>query len=165
MKLLIVSTLPEEDPEAQQVIGTLRGKAEECRVITVRDIRPCAGCNACWLVTPGICAIHDGYEEILKAYLQADATVFVCGTALGFAEYRMKNVIDRILPLLTMLLAVEDGQMRHVARYKKRLRWGMVYAGEADEDYMNRWMKRVTDNARGECLGAFPASRAQEVPV
>ena len=50
------------------------------------------------------------------------------GTALGFAEYRMKNVIDRILPLLTMLLAVEDGQMRHVARYKKRLRWGMVYA-------------------------------------
>ena len=63
MKLLIVSTLPEEDPEAQRVIGTLRGKAEACRVITARDIRPCAGCNACWLRTPGICALRDGQAQ------------------------------------------------------------------------------------------------------
>lgn len=165
MRLLIVSTLPEEDPAARQVIGTLRAKAEECRVITAREIRPCSGCNACWLVTPGICSIRDGYEEILKAYLQYDATVFVCGTALGFAEYRMKNVIDRMLPLVTMLLTVKDGQMRHVMRYKKQLRWGLVYTGEADETYMNRWMERVMVNAGGVCLGAFSASRVQEVPV
>ena len=167
MRLLIVNTLPKEAPAAQAAVQELRENVTELRVINAyeMELQPCVGCNACWLKTPGICSIKDGYDELLRAYLEYDSAVFICGTALNFVDHRMKNVIDRILPLLTMLLAVEDGQMRHVARYKKRLRWGMVYAGEADEDYMNRWMKRVTDNARGECLGAFPASRAQEVPV
>ena len=53
-------------------------------------------------MTPGVCSLRDGYEELLKAYLEYDATVFLAGTALNFVDHRMKNVIDRILPLATM---------------------------------------------------------------
>ena len=27
------------------------------------SIHPCIGCFSCWNRTPGICAIHDGYEK------------------------------------------------------------------------------------------------------
>lgn len=164
-RLLIINTLPEQDPAAQAAVQTLRGEAEEVQVIHTyeKNLRPCIGCNACWLVTPGICSIRDGYEELLKAYLAYDATVFLSGTALNFVDYRMKNIIDRILPLDTMYIQIVDGQCRHVPRYDKPLRMGLLYAGPADNAYVNRWMDRVMLNLCGESLGAYPIDHAKEV--
>ena len=103
-KLLIINTLPENDPAVSSALEALGRGANEVRLIHTyeKNLRPCIGCNACWLVTPGICAVKDGYEELLKAYLDYDATVFMSGTALNFVDHRMKNVIDRLLPLVTM---------------------------------------------------------------
>lgn len=164
-KLLIVNILPEEDPAAQSAIEALREKAEEVQVIHAyeKNFRPCIGCNACWLKTPGICSIQDGYEELLKAYLASDAVVFLSGTALNFVDYRMKNVIDRILPLATMYIHIVDGQCRHVPRYDKKLRFGLLYSGPADGEYLNRWMDRVALNLGAESLGAYPIDHAGEV--
>ena len=114
-------------------------------------------------MTPGICAVKDGYEELLKAYLAYDATVFLSGTALNFVDYRMKNVIDRTLPLVTMYTHVVDGQFRHVPRYDKKLRFGLLYSGSADGAYLNRWMERVMLNFGGESMGAYPIDHAKEV--
>ena len=75
----------------------------------------------------------------------------------------MKNVIDRILPLATMYIHIVDGQCRHVPRYDKKLRFGLLYAGSADGAYLNRWMDRVMLNLGGESLGAYPISDAGEV--
>ena len=128
-----------------------------------KNLRPCIGCNACWLVTPGICSVQDGYEELLKAYLNYDATVFLSGTALNFVDHRMKNVIDRILPLVTMYTHIVDGQFRHVPRYDKKFRFGLLYSGSTDRAYLNYWMDRVMLNFGGESLGAYPISDAKEV--
>ena len=100
MSLLIVNLLPEDDPAALAAIETLGAAVPDHRIIHAyeKNLRPCVGCNACWLVTPGVCSLRDGYEELLKAYLEYDATVFLAGTALNFVDHRMKNVIDRILP-------------------------------------------------------------------
>ena len=164
-KLLIVNTLPENDPAVSPALEVLDRGAEEVRVIHAyeKNLRPCVGCNACWLVTPGVCSIRDGYEELLKAYLAYDATIFLSGTALNFVDHRMKNVIDRILPLATMYIHIVDGQCRHVPRYDKKLRFGLLYAGVADESYLNRWMERVTLNLGAQSLGAYPVSEAKEV--
>lgn len=97
------------------------------------------GCNACWLKTPGICSIRDGYEEVLKAYLECDAAVFLAGTALNFVDHRMKHVIDRLLPLATMYIHIADG------------------------DYLNHWLDRVVLHLGGSSLGAFPIHQAKEV--
>ena len=164
-RLLIVNTLPEHDPAVAPALEALKGGAEEVRLIHAceKNLRPCVGCNACWLITPGVCSIHDGYEELLKAYLACDAAVFLSGTALGFVDHRMKNVIDRILPLATMYIHIVDGQCRHVPRYDRKLRFGLLYAGAADGAYLNRWMDRVMLNLGGESLGAYPISDAGEV--
>lgn len=164
-RLLIVNTLPEDDPAVIPALKALGGGAEEVRVIHTyeKNLRPCVGCNVCWLVTPGVCSIRDGYEELLKAYLACDAAVFLSGTALNFVDYRMKNVIDRILPLATMYIHIVNGQCRHVPRYDRKLRFGLLYAGSADGAYLNRWMDRVMLNLGGESLGAYPISDVREV--
>ena len=165
MSLLIVNLLPEDAPEALTAIETLSAAVPDHRVIHAyeKNLRPCVGCNACWLVTPGVCSLRDGYEELLKAYLEYDATVFLAGTALNFVDHRMKNVIDRILPLATMYIHIVDGQCRHVPRYEKRLRLGLLYSGTADGVYLNRWMERVALNLGGESLGSYPIAEAKEV--
>ena len=165
MSLLIVNLLPEDAPEALTAIETLSAAVPDHRVIHAyeKNLRPCVGCNACWLVTPGVCSLRDGYEELLKAYLEYDVTVFLAGTALNFVDHRMKNVIDRILPLATMYIHIVDGQCRHVPRYEKKLRLGLLYSGTADGAYLNRWMERVALNLGGESLGSYPIAEAKEV--
>ena len=165
MSLLIVNLLPEDDPAALTAIETLSAAVPDNRVIHAyeKNLRPCVGCNACWLVTPGVCSLRDGYEELLKAYLEYDATVFLAGTALNFVDHRMKNVIDRILPLATMYIHIVDGQCRHVPRYEKRLRLGLLYSGTADGAYLSHWMERVALNLGGESLGSYPIAEAKEV--
>ena len=165
MSLLIVNLLPEDDPAALAAIETLGAAVPDHRIIHAyeKNLRPCVGCNACWLVTPGVCSLRDGYEELLKAYLEHDTTVFLAGTALNFVNPRMKNVIDRILPLATMYIHIVDGQCRHVPRYEKKLRLGLRYSGTADGTYLNRWMERVTLNLGGESLGSYPIAEAKEV--
>ena len=165
MSLLIVNLLPEDAPEALTAIETLSAAVPDHRVIHAyeKNLRPCVGCNACWLVTPGVCSLRDGYEELLKAYLEYDVTVFLAGTALNFVDHRMKNVIDRILPLATMYIHIVDGQCRHVPRYEKRLRLGLLYSGTADGAYLSHWMERVALNLGGESLGSYPIAEAKEV--
>lgn len=163
-KILIVNVLPEGDPDAQAAIMALQDEMAEIQVIQAyeRNFRPCLGCNACWLKTPGRCSIRDGYEELLKEYLAADAVLFICGTLLNFVDFRMKNLIDRLLPLDTMYIRFVDGQSRHVPRYQKEYRFGLLYSGQADDAYLNRWLDRVMLNFSGKSLGAFPVARAKE---
>ena len=165
MRLLMVNTLPQDAPAALAAVRELEQTVPEVRVIHAyeRNCRPCVGCNACWLKTPGVCSIRDGYEELLQAYLEYDAVVFLAGTALNFVDHRMKNVIDRLLPLATMYTHFVNGQCRHVPRYDKRFRFGLLYRGVADQDYLNEWMDRVTLNFSGVSLGAFPIDCAEEV--
>ena len=163
--LLVVNVLHENDPKAQVAIQVLKQTSADVQVIHAyeQDFRPCVGCNACWLVTPGICAIKDGYEELLKAYLYYDTVLFLSGTALNFVDCRMKNLIDSLLPLVTMYIRMKDGQCRHVPRYDKKFRFGLLYEGAADRNYLNRWMERVMLNFDGESLGAYPIENAEEV--
>lgn len=77
MSLLIINTMSEGDASAQNCIQHLIKGKKDYRVIHTESMKisPCIGCNACWLKTPGICAIKDDYEEILKAYLQYDTVL------------------------------------------------------------------------------------------
>ena len=165
MNILLISTLAEDAPETQNVLRALAAVPGEHRLISTAsmNIKPCIGCNACWLKTPGVCAVKDDYEEILKAYLQYDAVIYLCGTALGFVDHKMKNVVDRILPLATMYTCFADGQMRHVPRYNKKFRFGLLYQGDAEIAYMNWWLERVAVNMHGDSLGAYPAAQTTEV--
>ncbi|MCR5107125.1 MAG: flavodoxin family protein [Lachnospiraceae bacterium] len=126
------------------------------------DISHCIGCNHCWLKTPGVCAIKDDYEIILKRMIHADQIWVISDTALGFLNHRGKNIYDRILPLATMYLQFKGDQMRHIARYDKRADFGLIYIGDCDRDYLERWNKRVALNFESESLGVFDHKELKE---
>lgn len=165
MSLLIINTLEEDNPVTQEVINCLIKKTSTYKIFHTEKMKilPCIGCNACWLKTPGICSLKDDYEQILKAYLQYDTTLFISGTSLGFISCKVKNIVDRMLPLATMYTYIVDGQMRHIPRYEKQYRFGLVYYGIADTTYIGQWLERFALNFNGISIGAFPIEKCEEV--
>lgn len=125
-------------------------------------ISHCIGCNYCWLKTPGICAIKDDYEPILKKMSKADQLWLISDTRFGFVSYQTKNIVDRILPLGTMYLKIKDGQTRHVMRYDKFPDIGVIYTGNGDQSYLERWCGRTALNFGSRSLGVFPAENRKE---
>ena len=48
------------------------------------NIKHCVGCNLCWLKAPGICAIKDDYEQILRKIAHARNLWIIADTHFGF---------------------------------------------------------------------------------
>ncbi len=125
-------------------------------------ISHCVGCNYCWLKTPGICAIQDDYEPILRKMSGADQVWLVSDTRFGFVSWQTKNIVDRIMPLVTMYLKFKDGQMRHVMRYDRQPDLGVIYTGDGDQAYLERWCQRTALNLGSRSLGVFSEHRGKE---
>ena len=103
MRLLIVNILPTDDPAAVTAIQALGKAVPDHGVIHTRemDLRPCVGCNACWLKTPGICVFDDDYKQLLEKIHSADKIWLISETRFGFISFQAKKIVDRIMPLLT----------------------------------------------------------------
>ena len=129
---------------------------------TGMHISHCVGCNYCWLKTPGVCAIQDDYEPILRKMSAADQVWLVSDTYFGFVSWQTKNIIDRIMPLVTMYLKFKDRQMRHVMRYNHQPDIGIIYTGDGDQAYLERWCQRTALNLGSRSLGAFSESNGKE---
>ena len=161
--VLIVNTT-KDTMITNELQALTRNKGIEAEIIEAGDkkISHCIGCNYCWLKTPGICSIKDDYEEILKKIIEADDLWVITDTALGFIDHKGKNIFDRILPIATMYLKFNRGQMRHVARYDNSPDIGLIVTGEADMDYLDKWVYRCALNFESTALGAFGKDELEE---
>ena len=163
MILLIDTT---KDHHGKQLVTMLEASehAGDCEYIDTENmnISPCLGCNHCWLKTPGRCPIKDDYEPILKKMHAADQVWLITDTKFGFVSYKTKNIIDRIMPLVTMYLHFQGNQMRHVMRYDNNPDFGVIYMGEANKKYLTWWCERVALNCGTRGLGAYPADQMKE---
>ena len=155
------------------VLNTIEGKVvleqignlikdDDKEIVNTSDMKiaHCMGCNQCWLKTPGICAIKDDYENILKKLVKADSLWLVSNTQFGFLDYKGKRVMDRIMPMLNMPIGFRDGWMRHELRYHA-LNIGLLYKGDADQAMMEDWCKRTAANIGGHSLGAIALDGTQ----
>ena len=150
---IVLDTL--EKGAASKQIGTLI-KVDDVEVVDTYDMKiaHCMGCNMCWLKTPGVCAIKDDYEGIIKKLVDAENLWLVSDTRFGFIDWRGKRVMDRIVPMLNMYIEFRDGLERHELRYHP-LNFGLLYKGEADREYLEEWSKRVASNLAGQSLGVI----------
>lgn len=163
MRLLIDTTRLHSGTEILQEIEKAGSSKNYERIDTTdMNISPCIGCNCCWLKTPGRCVIKDDYEQILIKMIAAEQIWLLADTKYGFVSYQAKNVIDRIMPMVTMYLKVKNGQMRHVMRYRHTADFGVIYYGEAESGYMKHWSERVALNFGSHSLGAYNEWKVKE---
>ena len=163
MVLLIDTTHDKKGKQLALDLAT-RSVGNACEYINAADmnISHCRGCNYCWLKTPGECVIRDEFEPLLKKIWVADQVWLITDTRFGFVSYQTKNIVDRLMPLVTMNLHFVDKQMRHVARYKKNPDWGLFYYGEADKEFLSHWCERLAINFSARSLGAYRESEQWE---
>ena len=161
--ILVVNTTADTSV-SEEVKKLAAEENKDIKLIEAGDkkIGNCIGCNFCWLKTPGECAVKDDYEEILKEIIHAKELWVISDTALGFINHKGKNFFDRILPIATMYLKFKGEEMRHVARYKSTPDVGIIYSGEADKAYLNRWTKRCAINFESKSLGAYSTENIKE---
>lgn len=114
----------------------------------------CIGCNQCWLKTPGVCAIKDDYEEIIRKLVKAQNIWLVADTRFGFLDYRGKCIMDRIMPMLNVNVEIRDGWMRHQLRYHA-LNVGVLYRGDGNQGLLEEWCERCAMNLGGQPLGVM----------
>lgn len=152
MKTLVLNTLGSEYTEQTEALI----KDKEMEIVDTSDMKiaHCMGCNQCWLKTPGVCAIKDDYEEIIKKQVETENVWIVSDTHFGFLDYKGKRLMDRIMPMLNMTVGFRDGWMRHEMRYHP-LNIGLLYKGDADQAMMEDWCKRTAANIGGQSLGAI----------
>ena len=152
MKTLVLNTLGKDYTE--QITALIKDK--EVEIVDTSDMKivHCMGCNQCWLKTPGICAIKDDYEEIIKKLVETENLWIVSNTHFGFLDYKGKRLMDRIMPMLNMTIGFRDGWMRHELRYHP-LNIGLLYKGDADQMMMEDWCKRTAANIGGQSFGAI----------
>lgn len=163
--VLMIDTTKENIGEniAGELLHGGRNPAEfELIDTTGMHISHCVGCNYCWLKTPGICALKDDYEPILRKMSNASQVWLISDTHFGFVSYQTKNIVDRVMPLVTMYLKFKDGQMRHVMRYDHQPDIGIIYTGDGDQAYLERWCQRTALNLGSQSLGVFSAEQRKE---
>ena len=152
---LVLNTLESGDC-SEQIKALLAGKDENIEFVNTADMKiaHCMGCNMCWLKTPGVCAIRDDYEIILKKLVAAENFWIVTDTKFGFVDYRGKRVLDRVVPMLNMYIEFRDGWERHQLRYHP-LNFGVIYKGDGNQELLEEWSMRVARNLAGHSLGVI----------
>lgn len=159
----IVNTL--SDPViGERLKELLSDKEKEIRLIHTIDMKisHCVGCNHCFLKTPGVCSIKDDYEQILRLLAKSDSLWLISDTKFGFLNYKGKNVMDRILPVLNMGLCFREGEMRHTLRYGA-LNVGLVFQGQGDQELLDFWCKRASSNLGGHSFGAYSINDMEDI--
>ena len=157
MKYLIIDTLSEGDSEGESVVESIKEISKDTEVVYADklNIKNCCGCTYCWLKTPGVCAIKDDYHIVFEKFLSADNVIIIGESKLGFVSYKVKNIIDRILPIVLPYLTITEGEMRHLPRYDKTWNISLIYKNNGENELLNQWMKRVTLNFHSKSLGAY----------
>jgi multimeric flavodoxin WrbA len=89
-------------------------------LLAKKKIRPCTGCNACWMKTPGRCAQRDDMDELLGKVIASDVVVFATPVYVDNVTGLMKNFMDRLIPIGDPHWEMDEGgECRHVMRHEK----------------------------------------------
>ena len=140
-KILILNGNPKEEKEdfdnyCEKLKDCLISKGDSVTMINLRNkkIQDCIGCYACWLKTPGICALKDDQEEILKGYVNSDLVILASPIIMGFVSAKIKTANDRMIPLVHPFLKLEGDRMSHYPRYDKDYKIGLLLEKNTDTD-------------------------------
>jgi multimeric flavodoxin WrbA len=126
MKICVLNGNPREDDQAfeDRLTALVDGWTSKSHQVTRFDLRrkkivSCTGCWTCWLKKPGLCAADDDTHAIRGAYIDSDLAVFASPLIRGFPSAVLKDVIDKLIPLILPYMVITNGECIHVKRYDR----------------------------------------------
>lgn len=154
-RVLIVNGNPDSnrhnfDEYCDSLVQHMKAQGNEVKLIMLRKkkITDCIGCYACWLKTPGICALKDEQEEVLQGYLWADSILLASPIIMGFVSALIKKANDRMLPLVHPFLKLNDDRMTHYPRYDKQYTIGLLLDSRDNFDEEIEIIQKVYSKAK-----------------
>lgn len=152
----------------ERLTETLKHSSREARVFNLAEMKLhyCTGCWTCWWKTPGQCVFRDDMDRILLEIAGADRLIFASPMVMGFVHSSLKQVMDRMIPLLLPYAGLYQGESHHYLRYEKSPLLGLLFEKEPDtapEDLaiVNICFQRLALNYRTRLLFA----KTTEAPV
>ncbi|MFA6583876.1 MAG: flavodoxin family protein [Elusimicrobiaceae bacterium] len=123
MRAVILNGVPAGNAAADVICGTFSSlMAEKGHEVVsfnlgAMAIAPCLGCFACWVKTPGECAIKDDGITVTRAMVNADMLVFLSPVRFGGYSFELKKALDRMIGLSLPFFKRTKGETHHYHRY------------------------------------------------
>ena len=122
MKILVINGSPKDKSSntMQLTQAFLEGaKWDHAEIISISKsgIKGCTGCYSCWNKTPGKCVIKDDMDAILRKMIEADVIIWSFPLYYFNVPGKLKNLIDRQLPMLLPFMNFESENGGHPSRY------------------------------------------------
>ena len=114
----------------------LKDNSAETTVISSNGkIQPCICCFGCWIKTPGLCVINDGYENMGELLSKCYQLIIISQNYYGGFSPFVKNVLDRsVCPYILPYFKLENGETRHPKRYKNKINYSIHFYGKITEN-------------------------------
>ena len=80
------------------------------------NIHPCQGDFNCWLKTPGKCHQQDDMQLVHPKLREADLWIFASPVYAWGITGPLKNLMDRIIPLIEPFITINQGHCSHPLR-------------------------------------------------
>ena len=117
------------------------------------SIHPCIGCFSCWNRTPGICAIHDGYENMGRLIHQAGEVTVISRYTYGGFSGSVKGVFDRCLGYVLPQFEITKGETHHKKRFDEDKPYTFIFYSpeltDAEKESARNYVQAVCTNIRG----------------
>lgn len=167
MKVLAFNSSPKMDKGNTALILTpflegMREAGAEVELFYTRKLKinPCQGEFDCWFKTPGQCFQKDDMQMLHPKLREADIWVFATPLYVDGMTGPMKNLMDRIVPLVQPFFELRDGHCRHPWRQGTRDGQVVLVSNcgfwEMDNfDPLLVHMKAICKNADREFAGAL----------
>lgn len=125
MKLLI------HDMETEKLKELLPDSTDDLTIVSEHDvIHNCIGCFGCWVKTPGICVIHDKYEDMGEKLSKCEELIIISKCFYGGFSPFVKNVLDRSISYIHPYFTFRNGEMHHRRRYDNHIDLKVWFYGE-----------------------------------
>ncbi len=96
------------------------------------DIRSCIGCWDCWIKTPGLCVHNDDMQQVYPKVMESDLLLFCSPLVAGFPSFRVKMLMDRLIPLVHPYILLYHNECHHRKRYEKYPDLGFILQKEKE---------------------------------
>ena len=137
MKITVLNGNPEKsgfDDYLSHLKQTLERKNHQVTQLDLREmsLKYCTGCFDCWTKYPGVCDVDQTSQEMDRAVINSDFTLWAAPLKMGFPSALMKMAFDKHLPLIHPYMVVDQNEAHHLKRYEKYPRVGMLVEQESD---------------------------------